>query len=316
MRELPAVTLRGGLGNQLFQLAFLLTSHPSGNIYIDTASAYSEDSVCVDLLRFELPGRVKILGNPKLRNRVLRGINSRLLRAGLLVDRKNYLLPVLRVLEILSSVFYSVHLRTLIRIRAAIGNGYDGRIFKLNSARCLNIGFFQTYKWITEIPIKQELMSLKPKAMSDELLDLIELAEMMSPLIVHIRLGDYLDDASRGIPDKKYYHRGIELILQRQSPREIWVFSDDEVLARKHLLLKSTNVRWFSKVNNSDIETFELMRHGSSYLIGNSTFSWWAATLCYNPLPEVIAPSPWFIASPIPQDLLCDKWKTLPAWNN
>jgi hypothetical protein len=316
MRELPAVTLRGGLGNQLFQMAFLLSSHPSGNIYIDTSSAYANDSAFVDLLNFELPGRVKILGNPKLRNRVLRGINSRLLRAGLLVHRKNYLLPFLGALEILSSVFYSVHLRTLIRIRAAIGNGYDGRILKFNSARSLNIGFFQTYKWMTEISIKQELMSLKPKAMSDELLDLIELAEVMSPLIVHIRLGDYLDDASRGIPDTKYYQDGIALMTQRHHPREIWVFSDDEALARKHLLLEFSNVRWFSKVNNSDMQTFELMRHGCCYLIGNSTFSWWAATLCYNSRPEVVAPSPWFIASPIPQDLLWDEWKTLPTWIN
>lgn len=315
MIELPAVTLRGGLGNQLFQLAFQLSSRPVGNIYLDVSSAYSQKSAQIDLLKFVLPTRVKICENSKLGSRISRTINSRLLRMGLLVYKKNYLILVLRFIEFLTSIYYSIYLRTLIIFRVAIGNGYDKRITLSNSRRCLNIGFFQSYRWVLDGSVRDEIFHLRLDEPSEELLSLIKLAQVVKPLIVHIRLGDYLNDLSRGIPDKIYYNSGIQLLVKDHQPKEIWIFSDDELFAREYLRLEYPNLRWFSKVNNSDVETFELMRHGSSYLIGNSTFSWWAATLSYSLHPEVIAPSPWFIASPIPQDLLWENWKTLPAWD-
>lgn len=308
------VTLRGGLGNQLFQLAFQLSAHQNKEVFLDAYSGYSPISPQIDLIRFDLPKRVTIVRDPRLQNKILKSLNARLLRIGLFVSKKKFCYPILRISEFICSVYFSIALRSRIIVRSSVGNGYDNRIVKMQQDNQLNIGFFQSYKWLLNPTVTDELKSLKLSTTSAELLAFIELAKKVEPLIVHVRLGDYLADPARGIPDVNYYENGINEIVSRKKPKEIWIFSDDKELAREHLQLEYENLRWISKVNNSDVETFELMRYGSEYVIGNSTFSWWAATLSHSLNPEVIAPTPWFFASPIPQDLIWQNWKTYSAW--
>lgn len=315
MPKLPIVTLRGGLGNQLFQLSFQLASYQGQDIFLDVSTSYSRESERVDLLNFVLPERVKIFRNPNLETKTSKSMNSRLLRLGLLIHKKRYLLPALGMFEFLGLIYYSLYLKGLTSVQVAVGNGFDARLKAKNFGNSLNIGFFQSYKWVLDQSVRTELSDMRLVQPSRELLDLIKIAEFVNPLIVHVRLGDYLNDPARGIPAASYYHQGIKSLLESNTPREIWIFSDDQQLAREYLQLENPNLRWFSKVNDSDVETFELMRYGKSYLIGNSTFSWWAATLSYSLNPEVIAPSPWFIDSPVPQDLIWEKWKTRPAWD-
>jgi hypothetical protein len=51
------------------------------------------------------------------------------------------------------------------------------------------------------------------------------------------------------------------------------------------------------------------MRHGAAYVIGNSTYSWWAAALSYTKNPHVIAPRPWFYGQDEVPNLLPKDWK-------
>jgi hypothetical protein len=311
VNEISLVSLRGGLGNQLFQLAFLLSRRKEGRLFIEPWFFNDEASPpgqC-GLWQFSLPDRVSFIERKPACHRLWSRIDSYMLRAGskIKIARKINLFTI----EVIGSFIASIAYRTRFRVAVASGNGYDSRIdMKMKSNYF--IGFFQSFSWVMKNEVKLELGSIKPKGESVELAKYIELARKVKPLVIHLRLGDYLLDDNRGIPDLKYYESAINWQNHKTEFNEIWIFSDDIDLAKKKLKnLPQSSIKWFQKINNSDAETFELMRHGHAFVIGNSTFSWWAAYLSYSKNPEVVAPEPWFKSSPNPVSLLPRHWKKM-----
>jgi hypothetical protein len=51
------------------------------------------------------------------------------------------------------------------------------------------------------------------------------------------------------------------------------------------------------------------MRYGSSYIIANSSFSWWGAYLRKNQNAPVYAPNKWFKGMDDPDQLLPPDWR-------
>jgi hypothetical protein len=93
------------------------------------------------------------------------------------------------------------------------------------------------------------------------------------------------------------------------------VFSDEPRLAFD-LLSKSgiSNLREIPTFSPG--ETVELMRHGSAYVISNSTFSWWGAVLKYDESAAVWAPRPWFKSQRSPEDIYGENWHLVDAWKD
>jgi hypothetical protein len=58
------------------------------------------------------------------------------------------------------------------------------------------------------------------------------------------------------------------------------------------------------------------MRHGSAYVISNSTFSWWGAVLKYDESAAVWAPRPWFKSQRSPEDIYGENWHLVDAWKD
>jgi hypothetical protein len=89
----------------------------------------------------------------------------------------------------------------------------------------------------------------------------------------------------------------------------IWLFSDEPNEALK---LMSFELRGIIHVvqdfRDSPSKTLEIMRCGSGYVIGNSSFSWWAAFLSNSHTPTVIAPNTWFQGLPEPRMLIPENW--------
>jgi hypothetical protein len=142
-----------------------------------------------------------------------------------------------------------------------------------------------------------------------------ELADIENPLIVHIRLGDYKNEKLFGTPSSKFYTSAIKQLLSTGNYSKVWVFSDEPDLARKLFTTAiPSNARWIHSKSDSSAQTLEIMRHGKGYVIANSTFSWWAATLSHTVNPAVIAPEPWFRFLDSPKDLIPPNWHLLPGW--
>ena len=129
------------------------------------------------------------------------------------------------------------------------------------------------------------------------------------PICIHVRLGDYLKHDEFGIPSVNYYLNAIREVLGLSKIDEIWMFSDQPDLAGK--MFESTDmtkIRIIENFSKDDSQILELMRYGSAYVIGNSSFAWWAAKLSYNADAIVIVPSPWFKKIMEPSFLIPPNW--------
>jgi Glycosyl transferase family 11 len=131
--------------------------------------------------------------------------------------------------------------------------------------------------------------------MSRELESKIDIANSTRPIIIHVRLGDYLTSQIHLTQEPDYYLSALNIIEKDLPSSPIWVFSNDIPSARlifEHLINK--DITYIGRIDDSDVQTLELMRYGSAYIISNSTFSWWAALNSYTLSPNVIAPKLWF----------------------
>ena len=131
---------------------------------------------------------------------------------------------------------------------------------------------------------------------------------------MHIRLTDYEQEETFGIPDLNYYAESFKLLQEERKIGRVWIFTDDQEKAREQLPKEITSgARWIPEVAGSAACTLEVMRLAENYIIGNSTFSWWAAFLPAESDKIVIAPSPWFKEYEENRDLIPLKWGRIDA---
>ena len=311
----PIVVLTGGLGNQLFNLAVLLSSFPEVNVKIESRllSPRQNNLQQPELFSFLLPARVSEIVLLKGKLNYFGRITSYLLRIG--IRRRGVeKLPGFPISARIAGAFaLSLMGRRLILPLVGKGVGY----FKLRglNSHSFIIGYFQSFHWVSRPSAYEELMSIRPIQLSSDLDLLKKNSDEERPLIVHVRLGDYKLEKQFGIPSNDYFNSAIDELWSCGSHKKIWVFSDEIEEAKKYIDSKyHSNIRWIHEVNNSAAETFEAMRYGYGYVIANSTFSWWGAFLSYSRDARVIAPTPWFAGMPSPIDLIPSTWETRKAF--
>jgi hypothetical protein len=176
------------------------------------------------------------------------------------------------------------------------------------------VGYFQSYKWGNENFVKTKLKSLTSKSESTILQELESIAKLENPTIAHVRLGDYKQESNFGVLSPEYYRHAILEMSKHTNSNHVWVFSDEIDLAREYFNeMHNLEFRFISDVKDSTALTFQAMRLGSNYIIGNSTFSWWSAYLSNTEGAHVIAPKPWFRGMEDPIELHPPSWQTIDA---
>ena len=306
------ISLTGGLGNQLFQFAAALNITGERELVIlsglgkPRTSGTGEPELAA-LFNQKLPFKISTHGGNWLAQKsagyILRmGISPKFWETGI----------IKRLIKILANLVLSLSLRRFIFVKEGQGVGFH----KIQRASSFNLycGYFQSYKWATCPKTYSQLMNLEPPLLTMELQKLIERAGLERPVIVHVRLGDYLSESEFGLPSKDYYLHGIEKAVKASGSTNIWVYSDAINLAKEFLpVVKGLTYSWIEEVGSSTSQTFQSMRFGSAYVIANSTFSWWAAFLKYEKSAIVVAPDPWFKIAEDPKDLIPKEWVVLPA---
>ena len=306
--------LTGGLGNQLFQLAAAIVCSNNGSILLEAklGKPRSDQNGSPDLYAFDLPSDItkgRATSSPMF---LIKGCGY-LLRNGLTQKLWEKIPGFLVVARFIVGVFISVRYREITIPVVARGNGKT----EINTSRLQNylIGYFQSPFWARSEKAFPLLKELTPAEHCDARDELIALAGREKPLVVHYRLTDYKDEKF-GIPSQSYYERAIYELWQSGEYHKIWVFSDEIEAAKKMFPQELLSyVRWIENSACSPVCVLETMRHGKSYVIANSTFSWWGAFLSHTPDAKVIGPEPWFKVKGGPSDLIIDAWKGIdPAW--
>lgn len=304
------LSLTGGLGNQLFQMAAALSIANGDGVEVEWINSRprlnSNDEP--EISDFTLPGNVAFQKRHKFQALSSKSVGY-ILRAG--VNPRKYESSNLfrRTTGFLASVVNIATFRKLIPIYVNKGVGYSHEV-PLDDRKSLHlVGYFQTFKWIEKYGSTGGLENIKVRIKSPQLMELIELAATENPLVVHMRFGDYRLENSFGLLTSKYYQDSIRELWKSEKFKAIWVFSDEIDQAQIYLSgSEFKDIRFIPDVAKSSVQTLEAMRLGKGYVIGNSSFSWWAARMSFNQGAPVIAPSPWFIGQNEPADLIPPNW--------
>lgn len=309
------ISLAGGLGNQLFQLAAGLNLSKNTQLAIDVTLGHPRTSIngVAEVLNFRLPNNVVVLNSrkiswleSKLGNLLLR-ISSRMKQNEKFCNSRSLMAVIVK--KIFRLLFHPNENITIPK-----GVGFDKNLNFVNEDSLL-IGYFQSYKWALDQNVKNVLNNLELLRDVPKLNEFKQLAVREQPIILHLRLGDYKEENKFGIPSIRYYEEATKLLWETGNYKKIWLFSDDPELARNMLptwIIESG--RWVDIDNGASSSNLEVMRCGSAYVISNSTFSWWGAYLSHTSNARVIAPKPWFKFMEEPAELLPKHWSRLQGW--
>jgi hypothetical protein len=247
--------LAGGLGNQIFQLAAAMALRTEGDqrLLFDTGSL-AQYAVKRDL---ELP---RFFDIPKwFVTDVDAGWEGRVL-SGAMRFRIGRFVPKFGV----NDGNFAAHL--LAR--------QEGRLPGL----MLLDGYFQRdWLWLMFDAVRRELAAR-----------LRDPADSYGPAakfdcLLHIRGGDFLTAEYSNVVDREFYVRSLEFLRERADIASAFVVTDDVPFAKQALAGVAERVpglRLHIPEQRGDMfDDFMNIRNARSRVIGNSTFSWWAAAL-------------------------------------
>jgi hypothetical protein len=175
---------------------------------------------------------------------------------------------------------------------------YEGMTYRnieLDPFRNYDIqGYFQNEKyWIDSIDFIRHIFTPNFKVMT----------VFQDKVAIHVRRGDYLDRKGfhTCLSETDYYENAIDLF---PSSTEYLVFSDDIDWCKTYF-----NHERFTFVDpGTDYLDLFLMAQCKSFIIANSSYSWWGARLHELLFGEckVVAPSDWLVTWK--EDVIPDRW--------
>jgi hypothetical protein len=301
------VLLFGGLGNQLFQLAAARALSNTktieaeyGMLPINTDSTGMPD---VNKFNFGNLAEISFKRVPKTK------FEAFCLKETLILSSTDKLSA--KYFHLLKSIV-QLTLKFLIGSVPQFprGVGFDSSLpqtlFEKPSA--ILVGNFHSHQWGS---LSKKTTSFKkfvltaPMSLTNEY---AKLAKEERPIAVHLRLGDYTSLDELNILTHDYYERAFELMSQLNTKGRYWIFTNDE--SGMSALLQNDVIAQCRVVSQEldAANTLEVMRHCYSYIIANSTFSWWGAYSSHNQNAPVITPKNWFRTKASPNQIIPPHW--------
>ena len=154
-------------------------------------------------------------------------------------------------------------------------------------------GYWQSYKYFEDIKdeiVKNFKFRNEKSENNIKTLNKILSTESVS---MHVRRGDYITHPLfGGICDYDYFINAISKVRSLLEDFELFIFSDDPDWCKNKIKAKNaTYIDWNSGDNAyMDMYLMSKCRHN---IIANSSFSWWGAYLNSNEKKIVISPSKW-----------------------
>ncbi len=185
---------------------------------------------------------------------------------------------------------------------------FDSHFFSTRPPVYLD-GYWQSHKYFEPIAdqIRNELTPKNPLAAQN--LKVAEQISKVNSISIHVRRGDYVANQAtnkiHGFVGVEYYKEAIRHISSAVDIPYFFVFSDDLAWAKANLGLVDNVAFVEHNTGAASYEDMRLMSLCHHHIIANSSFSWWAAWLGYQPGKQVLYPEKWFAAETKDTSSLC-----------
>lgn len=264
MSRKVVVRLKGGLGNQLFcyAVARRLAWANDAELVLDTVTGFKYDRLyrrTYGLAGFRIPARLATPSEQLEPLGRLRRLIARKLSENKPLRQRRYIWQV--------GVDFDPGILTL----------------QLQEGTTYFDAFGQSEFYFADIRelLLQDLVMQAPSDQSN--LEMAKLIESNPSVALHMRWFDAGDTAHSSNMSLPYYERAIRLLLAKIKHAHFFIFSDRPEQAATLLapILQGqpfTLVQHNAKHENAEAD-FWLMQQCQHFIIGNSTFAWWAAWL-------------------------------------
>lgn len=285
------LNLCGGLGNQLFEYAFArnIALKENQNICVSTYEISFYDKKRTPTLKmFTLPESVTFTDK----------------KPPWYVHRRNYVSKILR------NISPERYFRYFEKIGSYIW--YQEKIIEISRESHLKTnrdifigGYWQSEKYFKD-SLQEIKRDLKPRELSSQDIELIKRIEAEKAICLHIRRGDYVGTPYH-VCSVDYYNKAVAC-MRKQLSGTIFVFSDDIEWAKENVKIPGRH--YYVENRNADYIELYMMSRCHSFIISNSTFSWWAQELGDQEGKIVVAPSRWHNTKDC-QDIYLDSWQII-----
>lgn len=255
------VLFTGGLGNQLFQFAFVL--------YLKTI--FCDDEIC-----FNKSSYIKHSQHSGFE------ANKFFDFSGVSEDTKDYYTFSYRLIRKLNRKLRAKNREIYF---ANDRNFSESKKFKVYESFWQNVKYYETVK--DELKIR--FVGVDSLCANTELAQLIKQNESV---YIHIRRGDYCNNpAYFDLSKTSYYEKAIRLIREKITNPRFFVFSDDIEWCKTYFQDQEDFV-YVKYENQSALSDLALMLMCKNSIIANSSFSWWGSALDTKDI--VICPNVYF----------------------
>jgi len=262
------VILKGGLGNQMFQyaLGIALAKRYNTDLVFDTTFLNDRTPRNDFTFRSYALGMFNVAPRFTFLSRICIKFPVPVLWLGLS--------------QLIARTLSFIGIRPYIRQHS---DRLDLSALKRGGNICID-GYFQSEQYFENAIDEVARAFTFKKSMSPELKTITDWMNMDGSVCVHARRGDYVSNPTvaqcLGALGPDYYTRAFEEMKSRVNISRVYIFSDDIPWCKENLSFGNTPVTYEDAfLDREDFDGFRLMTHCQNFIIGNSTYAWWAAWL-------------------------------------
>jgi hypothetical protein len=189
---------------------------------------------------------------------------------------------------------------------------FDSDVLSLDDDVCLR-GYWQSERYFADAAtLVRKAFRFKEPAVARNAELAAEIVER-SAVSLHVRRGDYVSNpaalAIHGLCTLDYYQRAVASICEQVANASFYVFSDEPDWVRANLHIDAPLTIIDHNGPDACHEDMRLMSLCAHHIIANSSFSWWGAWLGANSEKIVIAPERWFsVGDRDTRDVVPEAW--------
>lgn len=303
------ILTRGGLGNQLFCYfagEFLKSSFNVRVKYIYNAKSNRHDKTNSKIHSFDLYSDVMESNSLKFYFTAIK-----LMLKAPVSSKRKILNKFMTQSSKVNLLFNNIYDEKYIGFQKEI-EAIESWLFNSKSKVFYLRGLFQDFVYFDNQP--QKFLNLKNPSMWYQ--QFSEESRVAKPIILHVRLGDYLQGSgvTLGVLSLEYYENALNILREKYPNNEVWVFSNETAKAK--ILLKpiiDSRFKFIYEAESKDpAEVLLAMSLGQALIVSNSTFSLWSAKMSPE-LNSIVIPKPFFKVLPFYSETFLHSWSKIDA---